>query len=309
MGDEIYTEVAIIGGGPAGCTAAIQLLRNGIDVRLISDDIGGKIKNANLIENLLGFPRGISGEEYVKILKQQFNQFKIPMIKDTVEEIKQFRERFIIRTSKHKIICKYTIVATGSIPIKMNIFNEEEAFNKKKLFYENYEARNNVKGKTVFIIGSGDTAYDYAMNLKDSALHITIIQRSQKAKSIVILQERVSRQTNISVLTNLIPEKIRFEGNKIILTAKRDDKSIPLMGDLVLVAIGREPNLSMLSPELLNAYERDEFIPNIYYVGDVKKGNYRQVSIAIGDGMTAAMKIVENITGEESNYGIIREIW
>ena len=309
MVDEIYTDVVIVGGGPSALTTAIQLVRNGIDIRLVSDEIGGKIQNANLIENLVGFSKGISGENFVKNLRQQFTEFKIPMVKGIAEEIKQFRERFIVKTAKHKLVCNHLVVGTGSIPIKMGIENEAEAHEKKLLFYENYIARNYTKGKNILIIGSGDAAYDYAMNLKESANHISIVQRSRTAKSIPILQERVSRQTNISILTNLYPEKIKFESKRIILTSKRDDKDIPLMADMILVAIGREPNITMLSPELKEAYNNDENIPNLYYIGDVKKGNFRQVSIAIGDGMKAAMEIVNNTTEKDDNYGIVREIW
>lgn len=314
MKDKLETVVALIGGGPACLTAAMQLTRAGLDNLLITDEIGGKIRNANLIENLLGFPKGISGEEYVQLLKQQIRKQNVKYITRTVKSV-EYKNiginafRFLIETNKELIQSQYLIVGTGSKPKKLGIQGEEEAFSKKKLFYENYNARNHVKGKNVIIIGGGDIAYDYALNHKDSADNISIVQRSKISKSIHILQDRAHHAENISILAGVIPSKIKFDGKTLVLSAKKDDKILLVIGDMVIVAIGREPNLDIVSEKLLEVYEGKAENSHLYFVGDVKKNNYRQVSIAMGDGMKAAMEIVKEVTLEESYHGASREIW
>ena len=309
MNNSISTRVALVGGGPACCTAAIQLTRAGIECLLISDEIGGKIRNANLIENLLGFPNGISGEEFVKLVKKQLRQLDVQYVTRKAEKIEYNEKRFVINTSKEEIISEYLIVGTGSIPKKLHLEGEEELFSKNKLFYENYNARNHVKGKNVVIIGSGDVAYDYALNLSDSAENISIIQRSKISKSIPVLQVRVRKQENISVLVGITLNKMKLEGKKIIINAKKNDKSIPIFAEFVIVAIGREPDLNILSKDLLNSYEEKTELPFLHFIGDVKRRNYRQVSIAMGDGMDTAMEIVKKITAEEGYHGTSGEIW
>ena len=105
MKDKLETVVALIGGGPACVTAAMQLTRAGLDNLLITDEIGGKIRNANLIENLLGFPKGISGEDYVQLLKQQIRKQNVEYVTRTVKSV-EYKNigmnvfRFLIETNK-----------------------------------------------------------------------------------------------------------------------------------------------------------------------------------------------------------------
>ena len=79
MKDKLSTQIALIGGGPACATAAIQLVRSGKEVIIIAKEIGGTIKNANLIENLIGFPEGIKGWEFVNLVKTQLLNNKSPL--------------------------------------------------------------------------------------------------------------------------------------------------------------------------------------------------------------------------------------
>jgi thioredoxin reductase (NADPH) len=314
MTEKKETVVALIGGGPACVTAAIQLTRAGLDNLLISDELGGKIRNANLVENLLGYPKGIDGEDLVQLIKQQTRKHNVIFLKRTVKFVEYKNVgtnafRFVITTDKEQIQSKYLIVGTGSKPKKLGIYGEEEAFAQKKLFYENYEARKHVKEKNVIIVGGGDTAYDYALNIKDSASNISIVQRSRISKSIPILQTRAQKEENIKIISGVTLNKIKLDGKIPMIDAKRDDRMLPLIGDVIIVAIGREPNLDIISEKLLEVYEGKSENSKLYFVGDVKKDNYRQVSIAMGDGMKAAMEIVKEVTIEESYHGASREIW
>lgn len=296
MSEKIQTTVALVGGGPACSTAAIQLIRSGIAVLIITKGIGGTIRNANLMENLVGFPEGISGEDYVKLMEEQLNNSRIPIVYDRVKLITKNNEKYVILAKESEIISDYLIIGTGSIPCKLNIKGEEEAFAKGKLFYEVYNAKESSKGKEIIVIGSGDAAYDYSLNLSKLAKKITIIQRTDKTKSLPILQKKVEEEKKITIQVNRKPYEITTENEKVILATKTDKEINEMQADLIVIAIGREPNINFLSEELKEEFENPEEDSNLFLIGDVKKGNYRQVSIAMGDGMKAAMEIVKKLS-------------
>ena len=139
MTKKILTYVALVGGGPACATAAIQLKRSGIEVLIVTEKIGGTIRNANLVENLAGFPEGISGEEYVTLMEEQLEYSSIPIVKDRVNSISKANDRYIILTEESEILSDCLIIGTGSIPSKLQIKGEDEAFNMNKLYYEIYK--------------------------------------------------------------------------------------------------------------------------------------------------------------------------
>ncbi|MFX1255816.1 MAG: NAD(P)/FAD-dependent oxidoreductase [Promethearchaeota archaeon] len=319
MRQKIQVKVALIGGGPACASAAIQLMRSRVDILLISKDIGGTIRNANLIENLLGFPAGISGEDYILLLKEQLRRNDVPTLLEEVLSINGTNSsQYLISTSKTEILTDFIVIGTGTVPKKLNIEGEELAFNQKRLFYEIWNAKPLSQGKNITIIGSGDVAYDYALNLYKNAHSITIVQRSVKTKSLQILQERLSQKKNICVLKETAPIKIvNNKKNSITLVVKSSNKTTSITSDFILVAIGRKPTIDYLSPQLKEEYSNPSPSSNLYFIGDVKNGNYRQVSIAMGDGVKAAMEIVKKMKERDSNSiqereqdnGTPRQIW
>ncbi len=309
MNKKIQTHVALIGGGPACATAAIQLVRSGIEIVIVTERIGGTIRNANLIENLIGFPEGISGEDYVKLLEEQLINNDIPIIWEGVKSISKKNEKYIIQAEETEVHSSYLIIGTGSIPCKLSINGEEQAFESKKLFYEFYNAKENSKGKVITVIGSGDVAYDYSLNLSKTAKEITIIQRTEKTKSLPILQKRVEQEKKISILSNRTPYEIFTENESVVLATKLEKEVKEIESDLIVVAIGREPNIVFLTDELKEEYENPIDRTKLFFIGDVKKGNYRQVSIAMGDGMKTAMEIVKKLSREEDYNGAPRQVW
>jgi thioredoxin reductase (NADPH) len=309
VGNNVQTTVALIGGGPACVTTAIQLNRFGIDIRLIAEEIGGTIRNANLVENLVGFPEGIKGMDFVNLIKAHLLNNKIPYIGEKVKSVEYDKTTFKIKTANKEIHSKFLVVGTGSIAKKLNIDGEKEAFEQNKLYYEVYNVKMHSQSKSVLIIGSGDVAYDYALNLANNANDITIIQRTSKTKSLPILQKRVKNQKKIRIVKNREIIEIVPEKNKVTLLTKMEDMTIPMEADIILVAIGREPNIDFLSDELKDENFNPTKNNRIYFVGDAKKGNYRQVSIAMGDGMKAAMEIDKRLSLEEDTDGTHSQIW
>ncbi len=155
--------VAIIGAGPAGVAAAIQLKRYGIEPILFEkEEVGGLLKNANLVENYPGFPRGISGKSLVELFKSQVKSYKIRVVYEQVERLSYNYGEFDIDTSKRKFASKTVIIASGTKPRRIE--SMDKGLKGKHVFYDIYSI-SKVKGKRIAIIGAGDIAFDYALTL------------------------------------------------------------------------------------------------------------------------------------------------
>jgi len=268
---KIYDTI-IIGGGPAGISAAIQLKRSGISPLLIEKDrLGGSLLNANLIENYLGFPEGISGIELVKLIINQFNKYNIQTLFTEVKLILKNKNHFEINTINQTLKSRSIILATGSKPRKLNIEHEDQLYTSKKLFYELKEIPQ-TNNKHFTIIGGGDAAFDYALNLAKNN-KVTIICRNTP-KCIDILKQRVENNNNISVLTNQDIRQIEDKDDKLKIICR----NITIETDHIIVAIGKTPNILT------------EKQPGIFFAGDVNN-NVRYLNIAEGEGLIAAEKV------------------
>ena len=142
------------------------------------------------------------------------------------------------------------------------------------------------------MIGSGDAAFDYALNLSKHH-QITLINRSNKIKCLPRLFQRVQESDTITYLQNLLLVKVGLIENQPLAIFKdtQTQQMIPFSMDYIVVAIGRTPRLDFLHQSLI---ERKDFLQDtnkLYFIGDVHHGRNRQCSIAIGDGIETAMKI------------------
>ncbi|UJG40594.1 MAG: NAD(P)/FAD-dependent oxidoreductase [Candidatus Heimdallarchaeum aukensis] len=288
-------DILLVGGGPACCSAAIQLVRSKKNILLITKEIGGLVKNANLIENLLGFPNGIRGKDYASLMQEQLKKIKVPVLIDEVKKVEKVEEHFVITTSNKKFTANYVIIGSGTIPKKLEISGEEKAYQDKKLFYEVYEAKEFLEKKDdVIIIGGGDAAYDYALNISNQVKQIRILQRSENAKCLPLLLKRVKKKENIQIIKNVTPSEISFYSNKLLLTVRKSTNNfLDLLTDKILIAVGRTPNISFIEEGLLTSENLQSTDRRLILIGDIKNKRLRQISIAIGDGLKEAMKIIE----------------
>jgi thioredoxin reductase (NADPH) len=285
-----HHQIIILGCGPSSLSAATQLVRTGISVLIIAEEIGGLIQNANLIENLLGFPNGITAGEMVAIMHETIIKYQIPVINEKILEVSCDDTQYLIKTVSKNYSCEYLVIGTGTIPNSLQIPGEEDAHNVR----ENLD---------IGIVGGGDAAYDYALNLSKNMSNIEILQRNKKSTALSLLIQRVNEKENISVITDVKVRNIEIETNMVKLSLESSDGMISKKYNTVFVTVGRSPNISFLSPKLKDYYKRiidkeqapaiktGENIKKIWFIGDIKNQKHRQLAIAMGDGIKAAMQI------------------
>ncbi|NJE84378.1 NAD(P)/FAD-dependent oxidoreductase [Thermococcus sp. CX2] len=258
--------VGIIGAGIGGIATAVQLKRYGIgSVIFERDRIGGLIRNAYSVENTMFFPDGIKGEKVVEILEEYVKKYDLKILYEEVKAVRKTGELFEVETDKGTYRFKYLVVATGTRPRKLPF---------EGIIYHVAEVPRRHYGR-VLIIGGGDVAFDYAMTMSEMSDEVIILMRSEP-KALPYLQKLVSERPNITTLRGQLREIER--GEKLLAKTSAGDFEV----DLVLGAIGRVPNV-----ELVEEIEDD----NLFLVGDVKNGIYRQTALSIADGIKTAMII------------------
>jgi len=284
--------VAIIGAGPGGIAAAIQLKRYGIEPSILEKShIGGLLVNANLVENYPGFPGGISGADLVKLFDSQLREVGVAVQFSEVLHL-DHQESFIIETEGGKLYSRIAVVASGTRPRRFTgVEIPPEAA--ERVFYEVHPIAG-VNGKRIAIIGAGDAAFDYALNLGRQN-EVTILNRGQKKRCLPLLVERAERCLGISYRENTVIAAIKGWRHGLVLDIKGPAGKWELSADYVIFAIGRVSQLDYFSERLTKMASELEERGLLYFVGDVKNDIYRQSSIAVGDGVHTAMKIYRGV--------------
>ena len=276
MNQTIYDSI-IIGGGPAGMMAAIQLKRTGKNVIIIEkNEIGGLLRNANWVENYLGFPEGITGHELVQHFINHLSSHDVPVIQTSVTEVKKSQPLEVI-TNQETFQTRSVILATGTTPRKLNLPGEEDA---TRLFYERVDFCQSPIYKElqkVIIIGGGDVGFDSALNLKNQNIQPHILTRGELC-CLPLLKQR-AQEKNITHHTNIQFHEIKNKDNQISVITNQGE----FTANAILVTIGRNPSII----ETNNLGEKD----GLFFTGDVKNGIKRHVQIATGDALSTALEV------------------
>jgi thioredoxin reductase (NADPH) len=289
-------EVIIIGGGPAGISCAIQLSRYDIEPLILEKaNLGGLLLNANHVENYPGFPRGIRGKELTELLKEQLKTHKIKVLFEEVVRLFFNKDFFEVTTKKSSYFSKFVIIASGTKPKEFKEIPIPDELS-PKVFYEVYPLID-LKNKKIAVVGAGDAAFDYALNLiRDN--EVVVLNRSESSNCLPVLLKRVQDSTEIDYIKNIkIQGVFPSSGGRVKLECLTPEGSINIDADFLLFAIGRIPCLDFLSPELRHEVNEQNENSRMYLAGDVKNGIFRQTAIAVGDGIMSAMKIYNKIKG------------
>lgn len=286
------SKVIIIGAGPSGIAAAVQLKRQGINPIIIEKNIpGGLILNANKIENYPGFPNGTTGTKLAKLLNKHLTQWNIVPFFDTVtncEYVEETEKHFIIKSYDNQYRSDYLILATGTKPLKPK--DIEIPFDCINFIHFEIYPILNVKNKDIAIIGAGDAAFDYALNLSSNN-NVIIFNRTNKIKALDLLTNRVKQNNRIKYYPNYSLINLVKIDDKLNLFFKTDKKNVKIKFDYLIFAIGREPNLDYLEKSIQKNINKLISQKKLFLIGDLKNEKYRQLSIAVGDGVKTAMEI------------------
>lgn len=282
--------IVIIGAGPAGLAAALQLKRYGEEFILIErDNIGGLLRNANLVENYPGFPGGISGSELVRRIEKQVSEISVKVTFTEVKSLSYEDGLFQIVTPERVYHSRMVVIASGTKPKKFTEFRISEGI-RDRILYEIVPILH-VKGKRVVIVGAGDLAFDYALNLSKKN-DVMILNRVEQVKCLTLLWERAIASARITVhpMTSISNIETCPE-NRLLLECKNPEGVLRIQADYVIGAIGREAQLDFVSDQFLRSAQELEKRGVLHFAGDVKNGVFRQAAIAVGEGILTAMKI------------------
>lgn len=282
--------IGVIGGGPAGIAAAIQLARSGMQPLVFEHDRpGGLLHEANLVENYPGFPDGITGPELAGRMLDHALKFNIRFVHESVTRIIFDRDTdyFAIHAAD-EIRVRHLIVASGTRPRKPAFPLPENTGS----IHSSIREIASLTGQRIGIVGGGDAAFDYAIQLAETGNSISIFHRGIEPRCLPLLRQWSARIPAIeyrgsSPVTGLIWSS---DTREIGIRIHRGPVLKHHFFNHVLLAVGREPadDFMAIPAQLSTALEQQN---RLLFAGDIRNDRFRQCAIAAGDGLRAAMQI------------------
>ncbi|MBO3763339.1 MAG: FAD-dependent oxidoreductase [Candidatus Brockarchaeota archaeon] len=299
-------DVIIVGGGPAGLTAAIYAARYGLKTLVLeAENPGGQVAVSPAIENYPGFLT-ISGEELAsRMLKQALNAGAIVKTSEEVKEIRlSENEKTVLTEGEKEFKTKVLIIATGAEYLKLGVPGEKELFGRGVSHCATCDGPL-YRGKKITVVGGGNTAVTSAIYLSSIASELIIVHRRDKFKAEWKSADVLLQKSNVKVYWNSVVERIvgKSRVESIIIRNIKTKEIIEEKTNSVFVLIGLRPRSELAAKAGIKIDEEGHIIvdrnmrtnvPGVYAVGDVV-GGYDQITKAIGEATIAIMDAYETI--------------
>ena len=291
-------DTIIIGAGPAGFTAAIYAARREMKTLGIAKEPGGQVALASEIENYPGFKK-IDSYELISKMQEQVSGLGVEIKISEVKKIEHLADdSFVLYTEKEKFETKTVIIAMGLIPRRLGIPGESEFGGKGVSYCANCDGPF-YRDKIVAVAGGGNAALDAAEIMSKIAKKVYLVHRREEFKAFEALINEVKNKENIELVLN--SEILEISGKdkveKIKILDKQNNVEKEILVDGVFVEIGRIAHTDLVA-DLVERDETKQIIagprrttktPGMFAAGDVTAGNFKQITIAMGDATVAAL--------------------
>lgn len=297
--ERIY-DMIIIGGGPAGYTAALYSSRAGFDTLVLERmAVGGQMTLTDVIDNYPGFAQGIDGIELSQNMQQGAERFGTQTMYDEVVSVDLASEIKEIETAySGKLYAKTVVIATGANPRELGLVNEQELLGAGIHYCAHCDGRF-YKDKIAVVVGGGNSAVSDALYLSHLCKKVYLVHRRDVLRATKIYHEPVMKAENIEFCYNSVVSKVESENGRVssisLIDVKTNEKR-EIDCDAVFISIGRKPAAEFLDGQL--ELDRSGYIvadestktaiDGVFAVGDVRTKVLRQVVTAVSDGAVAA---------------------
>jgi len=295
-----HEKLIIIGGGPAGMTAALYAARAELQPIVFTGmTLYGQVSQTDLIENYPGFPEGITGMELGERLEKQAVRFGARIFIEPVESIDLQQKPFLVKTYAKTYEAETLILAMGADNKKLGVPGEAE-FTGRGVSYCATCDGFFYRGKDIHVIGGGDSAIEEALFLTRFADSVTIIHRRDALRAQPLLEKRARANPKIRFLWDTVVEEIKGQErvHSLSLRNLKTDQRFDVPTDGVFISIGHVPNTALIANQVElddKGYVRIDWmmrtsVPGVFAAGEIADPHYRQIITSAAMGAAAALE-------------------
>ena len=300
-------DVLIVGGGPAGASAAIYAARKGVKTGVVTEKFGGQVLDTLGIENFISV-KETEGPKLVAALEQHVKEYDIDVMNlQRAKALKQVEGNKLEVELENgaKLVSKSIILSTGARWREMNVPGEAEYRNKGVAYCPHCDGPL-YKGKRVAVIGGGNSGVEAAIDLAGIVKHVTLFEFDTKLKADAVLQKKLHSLPNVTVIVNALTTEVNGDGNKVHSLTYKDRatdevKQVELEG--IFVQIGLLPNTDWLKGtlelskhgEVVVDAKGHTSLDGVFAAGDCTTAPYKQIIIAMGEGANASLSAFDHL--------------
>ncbi|MEJ6532011.1 alkyl hydroperoxide reductase subunit F [Pseudoalteromonas lipolytica] len=300
LNDKELFDVLVVGGGPAGASAAIYSARKGLNTGVVAERFGGQVSDTLAIENFISV-KATEGPKLVAQLEEHVKEYDVDVMQNQRAASLTKQGNYQITLENGAVLnAKSVVLATGARWREMNVPGEKE-YRGHGVAYCPHCDGPLFKGKAVAVIGGGNSGIEAAIDLANIVEHVTVLEFADTLRADEVLIRKANSLNNITIIKNAQTTEVVGDGKRVtglsyIDRISGDEKSLELAG--IFVQIGLVPNTEWLKDSGLSLTRFGEIeidskgatsLPGVYAAGDATTTPFKQIIIAMGSGATASL--------------------